>query len=83
MRENLRAVKTAPTESHVRELVGLAPAHLVGDECVEPCLRHDLRQACWKSERIGQIQEPLRRGDPKARLPVRAPVQYLPYKALT
>ena len=83
VRENLCAIKPAPTKGDVREFIRLAPAHLVGDECVEPCLRHDLRQAGWKSKCIGQVQESLRRGDPKARLPIRAPMQNLPYETFT
>jgi hypothetical protein len=82
VREDLGAVEPAPPERDVREAVRLAPAHLVGDEGVDPCLRHDLRQARGEPEGVRQVQEPLRRRGTEARPPPCAAVQDLADEAL-
>ena len=82
VRENFRAIKTTPTERHIGELVCLAPTHLVRDECVEASLRHDLRQACRKSEGIRQVEKALRCRRAEARIPVCATMQYLTNETL-
>ena len=59
VRKHLGAVETSPAEAEMREAIRVRPDDLVRDECVEPRLRHDLRQTRRESKGVRQIEDAL------------------------